>query len=108
VIVLVVGVIGGGAAAYRWTQTQYYLGIAGGDVAIYRGIPQSIGPLALSDVVERTALVGDQLPGFVQTRLGQTIPASSLADARARVARLVTDTASTDSTTPTSTPAPTA
>ena len=89
---LVIAMVGGGTAAYRWTQTQFYLGVAGGDVAIYRGIPQSIGPLALSDVVERTALVADELPGYVRARLDQTIPATSLTDARTRIARLVQDT----------------
>ncbi|QTE29526.1 Stp1/IreP family PP2C-type Ser/Thr phosphatase [Pengzhenrongella sicca] len=91
---LVLAIAGVGTAAYQWTQTQYYVGVADGDVAIYRGIPQTLGPLALSDVVERTALVADQLPGYVQTRLDQTIPATSLADARERVSRLAEDTTS--------------
>ena len=107
---LVIAMVGGGTAAYRWTQTQFYLGVADGDVAIYRGIPQSIGPLALSDVVERTALVADELPGYVRARLDQTIPATSLTDARTRIARLVKDTSppALPTAAPSATPATTA
>ena len=89
-VTAVVLVVAAGAAVlgYRWTQEQYYVGLADGDVAIYRGIPQTIGPLVLSRVVERTDLTGDDVPVFVRERLEQTIPAASLAGARVRVAGL--------------------
>lgn len=76
---------------YRWTQTQYYVGTDGDAVAIYRGIPQSVGPLALSDVVETTDLDVADLPEFVRMRVEQTIHSASLADARDRVAALAAD-----------------
>jgi protein phosphatase len=105
-LVLLAAIGVGGLAAYRWTQTQYYVGVTEGDVAIYRGIPQTVGPLALSTVVEKTSLVAQDLPGFVRTRLDQAIPATSLGDARSRVARLVEDNNKANPT-PTPTPAKT-
>jgi len=105
VLVALVATGAAGVAAYRWTQTQYYVGVSDGDVAIYRGIPQTVGPLVLSEVVEPTALAADQLPGYVRSRLEQTIPTRSLADARKRVARLVDDP---EPTTPPPTAVPTA
>ena len=109
VLVLLIAIAAAGASAYRWTQTQYYVAVSDGSVAIYRGIPQSIGPIVLSEVVERTALTADELPGYVRARLEQTIPATSLDDARARVGRLAADSALTDPPTPspTTTPTPT-
>ena len=91
VAVLLAAVGVAAASAYRWTQTQYYVAVAGGDVAIFRGIPQTLGPLTLSKVVEPTALTANKLPGYVRSRLEQTIPATSLSDARKRVARLVVE-----------------
>lgn len=82
-VVLVLAVVGvAGWLGYRWTQDQYYVGDADGAVAVYRGIPQSVGPVELSRVVERTDTRVEDLPGFVQDRLVQTVPAASLAEAR--------------------------
>ena len=60
--------------------------------AIYRGIPQSVGPLNLSEVVETSRTEVSDLPAYFRDRLAATIPASSLADARDRLA-LVEDEA---------------
>ena len=105
--VLAVLVLAAGAFGfYRWTQTQYYVGVDGEVVAIYRGIPQSVGPLALSQVVESTDLPVDDLPEFVRNRVEQTIHTASLADARVRVEALLED-AAPDEPAPSPTPAPT-
>jgi len=69
-------------AGYRWTQTQFYVGTAGGDVAIYQGVD------GLSHVEERTAVRLDALPEFERKRVDEGIRADDLADARAIVARL--------------------
>ncbi|GAA2721158.1 Stp1/IreP family PP2C-type Ser/Thr phosphatase [Cellulomonas aerilata] len=97
-----------GVLGYRWTQDQYYVGLADDDVAIYRGIPQTLGPLVLSQVVERTSLTADDLPAYVQDRLTQTIPAGSLQAARARVDGLDRTAASAQEPVATPAPAPTA
>jgi len=102
-----------GVLGYRWTQGQYYVGLDDDDdvVVIYRGIPQTLGPLVLSEVVERTSVSSDDLPGYVQERLAQTIPASSLEAARSRVDGLdrtaaPADEPATPTDTPTATPTP--
>lgn len=80
-------------AGYRWTQTQYYVGVADGQVAVFRGIPESAGPVTLSTPVELTGTRVEDLPGYVVDRLETTIPAQSLVDARARADRLVAEAA---------------
>lgn len=106
VVLSVLAVVVVAAAAfgfYRWTQTQYYVGVDGEVVAIYRGIPQSVGPLSLSEVVETSDVVVDDLPAFVRERLDQTIHTATLADARERVASLAEDAEPEPSPTPTPT-----
>jgi protein phosphatase len=102
-VVLAAGAVG----FYRWTQTQYYVGVDGDVVAIYRGIPQSVGPLSLSDVVEQTDLAVDDLPAFVRDRVEQTIHTASLAQARERVETLAEDAGVEPEPEPTRSPAPT-
>jgi protein phosphatase len=93
VTLVVLGAVGtAGWLGYEWTQQQYYVGVADGRVAIYRGIPQSVGPLNLSEVVETSDTEVADLPAYFQDRLTATIPASNLADARDRLA-LVEDEA---------------
>jgi len=73
---------------YRWTQDQFYLAPDGEVVAIFRGIPQQVGPLTLSEVHERTDLQLSELPGYARDRLEATITVSSLDQARDRVTEL--------------------
>ncbi|WP_454050499.1 Stp1/IreP family PP2C-type Ser/Thr phosphatase [Cellulomonas sp. Marseille-Q8402] len=100
VVVLAAAAVG----FYRWTQTQYYVGVDGEVVAIYRGIPQSVGPLTLSDVVEQSEVAVDDLPAFVRERVEQTIHTASLTEARARVEALAEDAAAEADPTPSPTP----
>ncbi len=93
-ILLVIAGLGvAGWAGYRWTQSQYYVGVADGQVAVFRGIPESAGPLTLSTPIELTGARVEDLPGYVVDRLETTIPAQSLDDARARAERLVAEAA---------------
>ncbi|MPV49185.1 MULTISPECIES: Stp1/IreP family PP2C-type Ser/Thr phosphatase [unclassified Pseudactinotalea] len=73
---------------YQWTQTQYFVAPDGDYVAIYQGVPQSIGPVELSHVTERTVIRLDDLPPFAQSRVERGISAVSLADATTIVAEL--------------------
>ncbi|SDB88411.1 protein phosphatase [Sanguibacter gelidistatuariae] len=95
ILVLAALLATGGFFAYRWTQTQYYVGVENGQVAIFRGIAQSVGPVELSSVVETSDLSTDELDTFVTGQLDRTIRATSLDDARARVANLVADAGGT-------------
>ena len=67
--------------AYMWTQQQYYVGEENGEVAIYRGIPQSVGPLEFSSLVTVTGLDMDNLDPFEQDRIRSSIQADSLGEA---------------------------
>ena len=88
-IVVVLALLAGiGTIGYQWTRTQYYVGVAGGQVAIYQGIPQQLGPLELSTLHERTDIAVADLPGFARTSVQRTMATGSLADARRIVADL--------------------
>ncbi|WP_225755740.1 PP2C family serine/threonine-protein phosphatase [Actinotalea sp. Marseille-Q4924] len=92
VALLVLGAVAAAAwFGYRWTQQQYYVGVDGDRVAIYQGIPQSVAGFELSTVLETTDIEVEDLPGFVQDRLDQTIPADDLRQARERAASLEPD-----------------
>lgn len=91
-VVLVLGGLAAvGWAGYRWTQQQFYVGVEDGQVAVFRGIPASAGPVTLSTAVELTGTRVTELPGYVADRLERTIRADSLQDARDRADRLVAD-----------------
>ena len=95
VLLLVSLIATAGYFAYRWTQTQYYVGVENGQVAIFRGIAQSLGPVELSSVVTVTDLSTSDLDTFVTGQLDRTIRATSLDDAEAKVANLVADAGGT-------------
>ncbi|KQT96252.1 Stp1/IreP family PP2C-type Ser/Thr phosphatase [Sanguibacter sp. Leaf3] len=96
-LVVLLAIVGTGAFfGYRWTQTQYYVGLADGKVTIFQGISQSIGPLELSEVYETSDVVASDLDRFEINQLERTIRAKSLDDARQRVADLAPEGAATD------------
>lgn len=106
-LLLVVGLGLAGWAGYRWTQTQYYVGESDGQVAVFRGIPATAGPLTFSTAVELTGTRVDELPPFVADRVHETIRATSLEDARGRADRLIADAAEEAGATPSPTPSAT-
>ena len=76
---------GAGYGAYRWSQTQYYVGESGGDVAIYQGVPTDIFGLKLSHEIEHTSISTAALPQNWQDELRQGIVRDSLNEARSHV-----------------------
>lgn len=83
-----VAVIAAAWGAYAWSQTQYYVGTDQELVAIYRGIPQELGPLNLNTLVERTTIELEDLAPFEQQRIESTIRTASLADAQSLIESL--------------------
>jgi protein phosphatase len=74
---------------YRWTQTRYYVGIApDGNVAIFRGVQQQVGPWHLSHVYQETQLPAADLDDFERQQLRQTTNPGSLQDAENIVEQL--------------------
>lgn len=81
-VAALVAVVLGLWGAYAWTQTQYYVGVDGDQVAIFRGIPEDLGPLTLDAVVETTDLDVSDLRPFERDRVAGGLRTSSLDDAR--------------------------
>ncbi|MFE5290903.1 Stp1/IreP family PP2C-type Ser/Thr phosphatase [Isoptericola sp. NPDC056618] len=113
VVLVVLGGVGYGLwRAYGWTQEQYYVGVADGEVAVFQGIPASAGPLTLSTPVELTGTPVSDLPDYWADRLDGSIRASSEAEARERADRLIAEAAPeptpspTPSASPSSSPSP--
>ncbi|MEU4390946.1 protein phosphatase 2C domain-containing protein [Kribbella sp. NPDC023855] len=89
VLVVVLGLIGGGAwFAYSWSQKQYYVGTDGDYVAIYKGVDQAIPGLTLSSLYEKQDLQVDKLPTYSREQVEGTIQADDLAAARQIVSEL--------------------
>jgi protein phosphatase len=117
VTLLVLAVLGaGGYGAYAWSQRQYFIGADAGQVAIYRGLPQDIGPVRLSSVYERQDVALAALPAYSQEQVRGAITADDLADARTKVRELraqaldcpaASGSTSSAATTPTTTTTPT-
>jgi hypothetical protein len=105
-LLLIVGLGLAGWGGYRWTQTQYYVGESDGQVAVFRGIPATAGPLTFSTPVELTGTRVDELPGFIADRVQETIRATSLEDARGRADRLIADAAEETEPSPSPSPSP--
>ncbi|MEU8590514.1 Stp1/IreP family PP2C-type Ser/Thr phosphatase [Streptomyces sp. NPDC048664] len=88
--VLVLALIGGGCyGAYRWTQTQYYVGANGEHVALYQGISQDLAWLSLSKVeTDHPEIELKYLPSYQQKQVKATITEGGLSAARTKVAEL--------------------
>ncbi|MGW7317108.1 PP2C family protein-serine/threonine phosphatase [Streptomyces sp. NPDC054854] len=95
ILLIVAGVVGGGLyAAHRWTQTQYYIGVKGEHVALYRGISQNLAWIHLSKVeTDRPDIELKYLPSFKRKQVEATITEGSLDGARKKVDELGTQVA---------------
>ncbi|WP_280674744.1 PP2C family serine/threonine-protein phosphatase [Cryobacterium sp. CG_9.6] len=88
VILLVVAIAGAAVAGYQWTQTRYFVGTEGSTVAIYQGVQQDLGPIALSSVYQDTDLELSSLRVYDRQQVEKTISAASVAEAERIVERL--------------------
>ena len=61
-VLAVAAIVGAVLAAYSWTQSHYYVGDDNGQVAIFQGVQQSIGPIHLSSVYQSTRIDVSSLP----------------------------------------------
>ncbi|VEI13366.1 PP2C family protein-serine/threonine phosphatase [Trueperella bialowiezensis] len=82
-IVALVLLFGGGATgAYAWSQTQYYVAPAAGNIGIYKGVPANLGPITLSQLYERSDVTIGDLNQIARDRLEEPITRGSLEEAR--------------------------
>jgi serine/threonine protein phosphatase PrpC len=91
VIIVVAALTWGVIASYQWTQTRYFVGEVEGQVVIFQGVQQNIGPFSLSTPYESTGIEMDSLPLFIQESVQETLPAENLDEARDIVQRLTRD-----------------
>jgi PPM family protein phosphatase len=84
-VILVVAALGG---TYAWTQTQYFVGKAGADVAIYRGVNTEFGPLKFFNVYKVSNLPVDNLQPSYRGQVHDGITAHSKQEAESIVANL--------------------
>lgn len=86
VIVGILWVIG--AAAWSWSQQQYFVGEQDGTVVIYRGLDASLPGVDLSKPYETTNVTLDRLSDFDADSVREGLDATSLDDARRKVENL--------------------
>lgn len=78
-VVLVIG---------KWTAGQWFVTDIHGRVALYQGVPQSLGPIPLSRLDTLTELRTEGLPAFDRQQVHAGIAASSRAEAEAVIRRI--------------------
>jgi PPM family protein phosphatase len=83
-----VGILIGLIVVGGWflVSQQYYVGLDGEQVVIYRGVDASLGPLELARITERTQLGVDEVPAWYRAALEDGVTAADLNDARRIVA----------------------
>lgn len=81
-------IVAGSWAAYAWTQTQFFVGATNGNVAIFKGVSQSLGPISLSHLYKETDVEVTSLPDYSQQLVAKTMPAGTLSDAEQIVSDL--------------------
>jgi PPM family protein phosphatase len=80
---LVAGMLAGvGYLAYQYTQTRYYVDTYQGQVTIFQGIRESLGPLKFSHPYLISEISVEDLSSFQQTLIERSISAENLEDAQ--------------------------
>lgn len=82
---LIVGLL---IAGYQWTQSRFFVGVSNGQVAVFQGVQQNIGPFPLSSVYFESEIDIDDLSPFSRERVESTINARDLPEALSIIDRL--------------------
>ncbi|HEY2173307.1 MAG TPA: protein phosphatase 2C domain-containing protein [Mycobacteriales bacterium] len=98
---------GGLFGFYRWTQTQYFVGVQGNRVAVYRGLHVSLAGLRLYHRVDTSALRRQDLVPVARNQVDSGISADSRGQADAILANLVSNQTLPPCPKPTPSPTPT-
>ncbi|MGX7677338.1 PP2C family protein-serine/threonine phosphatase [Jatrophihabitans sp. DSM 45814] len=108
---VVIGIVAAATAGWKWTQSQYFVGKDGSEVALFRGVNTEFGPISLYSVVENSALRLDDLTPAARGQVNNGITARSRSDGEQILNRLRDDLlplCPTVTPTPSVTPTPTA
>jgi len=87
-LAVLVLVVGGTAAFYKWTQTQYFVGRDGNEVAIFQGVNTDFGPMKFYNVEQNSDIKMSDLTAAAQNQVESGITAHSLADAQQIIGNL--------------------
>jgi serine/threonine protein phosphatase PrpC len=99
----------GATAGWAYVRSQYYVGAADGQVAVFRGVTGSVAGLRLASVESESALPVDALDEITRARVEDGIHAADRAEALQILARVREGyCAATATPTPTPTPTPSA
>ncbi|HYJ74205.1 MAG TPA: PP2C family serine/threonine-protein phosphatase [Kineosporiaceae bacterium] len=79
---------GGAFAAWHWVRQQYFVGVYGDQVAVFRGLPQNLGPIDLASLDHTTGVLVSQLPPADRDSVRAGIVVDTGAQATAKVAAL--------------------
>jgi protein phosphatase len=82
---IIVGII---FAGYSYTQTRFYVAEYQGQVTIFQGIREELGPLRFSRPYLISEVMVEELPDFERTQVLRSISAESLTDAERILAQL--------------------
>jgi serine/threonine protein phosphatase PrpC len=90
VVALVLGLLAVSAgAAWAYVRSQYYVGVDGDTVTIFRGVEGEVGPLRLSSIEQRTALTTERLDPIAARTVEQGYVVPDRAAAEEFVERLL-------------------
>jgi serine/threonine protein phosphatase PrpC len=88
-VAVVAAVLAAGAfAAWHWVRQQYFVGVYGQQVAVYRGLPQDLGPLDLATLDHTTGVLVDTLPPADQDSVRAGLVVDNGREAAAKVEAL--------------------
>ena len=109
VAVVAVLLAGGGLAAWHWVRQQYFVGVYDDQVAVFRGLPQDLGPIGLSSLDHTTDVMVSALPPADRdsVRAGLVVDSSAKAAEKVEALRQAAACASLPTSTPTAAPTPT-
>jgi serine/threonine protein phosphatase PrpC len=88
VAVVAVVLAGGALAAWHWVRQQYFVGVYGQQVAVFRGLPQDLGPLDLASLDHTTGVLVATLPPADQDSVRAGLVVDNRAEAAAKVEAL--------------------
>ena len=80
--------VAGGVGLWLWTQAQYFVGVEGDRVAVYRGINAAVGPVHLYSVVDTSPMRLDDLVQVARRQVEDGIPAENRTEADRILANL--------------------
>ncbi len=81
-LVVLAVLVGGAVGFYAWTQTQYFVGKDGSEVAIFRGVNAQFGPIRFFEVEENTDLKLADLTAAARSQVVSGITAANLTRAQ--------------------------